>query len=781
MTSTPKKKTILRRFLRLTAGLITSGIVIVAALLLFVWASMSPLPSFDEVKADHRPSDARLLDRHGEELHQLRVNFNARQGSWTRLEDISPALLNALLVSEDKHFWEHHGVDIGAVAAAIWNNLNQANPRGASTITMQLVGILDENIAPSGRRTLWHKMQQTVSAVSLERLWDKNQILEAYLNIVPFRGELVGISALSEGLFDKSPNGLNNREAAIAIAMLRAPNATEATIARRACTILQNVQATDAQQECALLPDFIRVRFAQPRSAPSQGIAPHLAHKLLTGLSASSNSKPLEVRTTLDAQVQRIALNSLRQHLQEMSNKNVEDGAVIVIENATGEVLAWVGSSGDGISQAAQIDAVVALRQPGSTLKPFLYAVAIEEKRLTAASLLNDSPLNLNVGGGLYAPQNYDKDYHGWSSVRTSLASSLNIPAVRTLVMVGPDVFAQTLVKLGLPLKETGDYYGYSLALGSAEVTLLTLTNAFRALSNGGQVSSVRWLPATLPSIESPSSEKKFELALEMTSTDTGISPQTAWIIGSILSDREARVPTFGLDSELNTRYWSAVKTGTSKDMRDNWAIGYSARYTVGVWVGNASGAAMWDVSGTSGATPVWRDVMNFLYQRDADDGHISDWATPLVPEGITASYIHYEPAIEPNRTEWFITGTQQEVITMSSASTHNTTSNPDTQARILEPASGTIIALDPDIPPENQRLWLLSNRSDVSWQIGDHVIARGAQVAWLPLPGRHRITLTDGQGNKLDSISLEVRGASLRASPRSPTESLPLPVFTDK
>lgn len=762
----PKKRMHrMRRLMRWGLGILSGGLLLLALLVLALWILTPPAPSYDELRAAYHTSDTVLLDRNGVTLHRLRVDFNVRQGPWVALADISPAMLQAVIIAEDKDFESHYGVDLGAALAALWFNATGSGPRrGASTITMQLASLWDEQLSVrGGRRGLWQKMQQAMTALLIEQSWSKDQILEAYLNMVPFRGELVGIDALAQGLFGKTPSGLNAREAAVAAALIRGPNASEVTVTRRACGVLRAMNAPNAEDECAMLADFIRVRFSLPRQTPSEGIAPHLARRLLTVSAANAAAdKPLAVRTTVDAQVQRIALESLRRHLLEIAEQNVADGAVLVIDNATGEVIAWVGSSGSDISSADEIDAITAMRQPGSTLKPFLYALAIEQKRLTAASLLNDSPLNLNVGGALYVPQNYDKNYKGWISVRTALASSLNIPAVRTIVMLGADTFSRTLLSLGLPLKESGDYYGYSLALGSAEVTLLTLTNAFRALANGGEVSSVRWLPTPL---EPQSNSSVY--ALEIPTHASTISAPTAWIIGSILSDREARVPTFGLDSELNTRYWSAVKTGTSKDMRDNWAIGYSRRYTVGVWVGNASGAAMWGVSGTSGAAPVWRDVMNFLYQRDVDNGHTTDWIAATPPQSVVTRHIRFEPPIEPERTEWFLEGTERSVIKAAvSVLRPQQAAAADAPGRILTPVSGTIIALDPDIPPANQRLWLRSNLEQVRWQIGDVVIGSGANVSWLPIPGRHRITLVSAQsGDVLDSIALEVRGASLAAN----------------
>ena len=289
--------------------------------------------------------------------------------------------------------------------------------------------------------------------------------------------------------------------------------------------------------------------------------APHLARRLLTRAGTS-------VRSTLDAPLQRFAAETLRNRLASLSERNVEDGAVIVIDNATGDVLAYVGSSGD-LSGAAAVDGAAALRQPGSTLKPFLYGVAIEQRWLTAASLLDDAPLALTTPSGLYVPQNYERDFKGAVSVRSALAASLNVPAVRTLQLVGLERFRQTLQAFGMSsVKHDGEYYGYGLALGGGDTSLLALTNAYRALANAGV-----WSPA--------------HLQIERGSGDGGdavrvLSAEASFIVSDILADAAARAATFGLASPLSTRSWAAVKTGTSKGMRDNWAIGYTDRYTVG-------------------------------------------------------------------------------------------------------------------------------------------------------------------------------------------------------
>ena len=716
--------------------------------------------SFEQVRSEFRPSDVRVLDRNGEPLQRVRTDATVRRGQWTALADISPALRTALVLSEDRRFYEHSGVDWRAVSAAAWANLWNTKTRGASTITMQLAGLLDDDLRrASGGRSVGQKIGQAVTATQLERQWRKDQVLEAYLNLVPFRGELVGIDALSRTLFDKAPHGLDAREAAVAAALVRAPNAKPALVAQRACEVMRSMAAAD-QVDCAALDMFTSAVVQRRAFEASEGIAPHFARQALRAAREADGSAPapMELRTTLRAPLQRFALQSLQRHLRELRGRNVEDGALVVLDNASGEVLAWVGSSGQ-LSRAAEVDAVLAPRQPGSTLKPLLYAQAIAERRLTAASLLEDSSAQIATSGGLYIPQNYDRHFKGPVSVRTALAASLNVPAVRTLVMVSPDAFARQLQRAGITLAQSGDYYGYSLALGSAELTLLQLANAFRTLANGGRASGTRVLLPARP--QAPA----FTPALD---------PRAAFIVGDILSDANARTRTFGVDSVLGTRFWTAVKTGTSKDMRDNWAVGWSERYTVGVWIGNASGAPMWDVSGTTGAAPLWAETMRFLHQREPS-------RAPAPPPGLVQAQVRFgdwngEP-IEAPRSEWFIAGTEQPLFAMETIAARarptgaagTFDSKDGNPARITAPTQGTILALDPDIPPRNQRVNFESDGAgrDVQWRIDGKPFARGTTAQWLPWPGRHTIELADAQGQVLDTIQLEVRGAGVAAPAR--------------
>ena len=710
------------------------------------------LPGFAEVKASYVSSEASLLARDGRPLHTLRLDKTVRRLEWTPLNEISPALVRAVIVSEDKRFMEHDGVDWQAAGKAAWSNFWGGKTRGASTLTMQLAGLIDEEGQRRGRRNIFGKISQSTAALRLESFWSKRQIVEAYLNLVSFRGELVGVGAMSRQLFGKWPQGLDERESALAAALLRSPNAAPALVVKRACNLLKEINRAG---ECDGLEGFAGQALSgglrQNDDARGEQLAPHLARKLLA-------QPGQQLRSTLDADLQRFASAALRRHLAALRLQNVEDGAVLVIDNASGEILAWVGSSGD-LSGAAEVDGVTALRQAGSTLKPFLYALAFERRSLTPASLIEDAPLTLDAGNAVYAPQNYEANYKGWVSARMALAGSLNVPAVKTLVRLGPERFQQRLKESGFAsLKESGDWYGYSLALGSADISLLMLANAYRSLANGGQWTALRATPGKAAS-PAPCLREGCASVFDG-KTRTAYSAGSAYLVSNILADRSARAATFGLESWLATPYWAAAKTGTSKDMRDNWCAGYSRRYTVAVWVGNASGSAMHDVSGVSGAAPVWREVMDWLHRGDASHGRARIASRPPpAPPGIISQPIRFDPAREPARDEWFIAGTQTSVVRAASSSA---------LARISYPAEGSIIALDPDIPPQRQRVSLrLSAPAGAgwNWRIDNKTVARAdGKTLWLPQPGKHKLTLENSQGEVLDDVAFEVRAMKGKA-----------------
>jgi penicillin-binding protein 1C len=681
-------------------------------------ATAAPTP--EEVKASYRPSEAELLDRHGERIQTLRIDMTVRRLPWVPLKDISPAVSGAILQAEDQRFYQHHGVDLEALGKAAWDNLFRKNPRGASTITMQLASMLNQQLQPKhGTRSWEQKWDQIQAAKELEATWTKPQILEAYFNLVTYRGEQQGIGAVSQNLFGKAPSGLNEIESIILGSLIRAPNASAKQVAKRACSLAKESKLT---MSCSSIEMTVQTTLSGALARNTSPLAPHVALKLL-------KTPGEKVTSTLDASLQRFATDSLRRQLLSLGKRNVNDGAIVVLDNRSGDILAYVGNAGNN-----NVDGVAALRQAGSTLKPFLYELAIERKLLTAASVMDDSPIDISTPAGLYVPQNYDKDFKGNVSVRTSLASSLNVPAVRTLVMLGMEPFYIRLKELGLnSLTESADYYGYALALGSAEVSLLDLANAYRALADHGMVSSTSLVPRPTPS-------KKRLLDI-----------RAAFIVGDILSDRAARSTTFGLSNELATAFWSAVKTGTSKDMRDNWCVGYSEKYTVGVWVGNFDGQPMWDVSGVTGAAPVWHDVMNYLHRGVPA-------RRPKAPPNVVAQEIEFIPQVEAPRKEWFISGTEKTKIELLAET--------DRPSKIRYPGRDSIIAIDPDIPDERQRVFFQAQAGKGHvWRLDGAILSKAnMDFAWSPQPGTHRLELLNAEGNAVDSIDFQVRGSARTA-----------------
>jgi penicillin-binding protein 1C len=408
----------------------------------------------------------------------------------------------------------------------------------------------------------------------------------------------------------------------------------------------------------------------------------------------------------------------------------VRDGAILVVENRTGNVLAYVSHS-SGSSRSGQVDGIQAKRQAGSTLKPLLYAHAFDRHVLTPASILDDTPLDLSVVNGIYQPRNYDSEFKGHVTARVALASSLNVPAVKTLSLVGNESFLRVMRQAGVKgLKEAGDFYGPSLALGSADVSLWELTNAYRSLANHGEWSDLHLAPEA----KSAGSGRRI------------FTEEAAFLISDILSDREARSSTFGLENPLATRYWTAVKTGTSKDMRDNWCIGYSQKYTVGVWVGNFSGDPMWNVSGITGAAPLWVEMMNCLHRIEPSRG-----GRP--PANVVSRKVKWSQGVESREKEWFIRGTEprsadRKVFQLNQG--------------ILYPPRGAIIAVDPDIPPEVQRVFFVSQigGEGLQWVLNGNVLGEtGKTVSWSPQAGSYVLAMLDPDGNVLDSVHFEVRG----------------------
>jgi penicillin-binding protein 1C len=700
----------------------------VPALIAAYFVLLQPLPNtptFEQIRDSYLQSEGLLLDRNGDILHELRTDNHGRRLEWIPFSEISPALKSAIIAGEDHRFYKHGGVDWISFISAMKEAIRFSAARGASTITMQLASMLDDDLHPKkNRRSAYQKTRQIRAARAYEKSWSKQEILEAYLNLVTFRGELQGVNAASRGLFDKAPQGLTEEEGFILAALVQSPNSTTGGIAARACALAKMTQSGVDPAALKRLAETVLTRPYTLR--PRLALAPHVAIQLFSAHRAFRGHSPQKISCTLDRGLQAFTREALSHHLLSVQSQNMHDGAALIVDNRTGEVLAYVGNTGEQ-SSARYIDGVRAMRQAGSTLKPFIYALAFEQRLITPASIIEDSPLDIPVQGGIYRPRNYDNRFHGLVTARIALASSLNVPAVKTLELTGVDGFVERLRQLGFDQLRSPEFYGLALALGSADVTLWDLVNGYRTLANGGS-----WNPLQLRQEENSRVSRRV------------LSAESSFLISDILSDRESRSYTFSLESPLATRFWTAVKTGTSKDMRDNWCIGFSDSFTVGVWTGNFSGESMWNVSGITGAAPVWIEIMNWLHRSRGS-------RRPQPPAGIMPRTVQIE-GLAQTRQEWFIAGTE----TASVGPAQNQES-----ARILYPASGTIIALDPDIPFTEQKVFFeAAPAGGLLWVLDGRTLGPAADmVPWAPRPGKHVLKLLDEDQKEFDSVDFEVRG----------------------
>jgi penicillin-binding protein 1C len=704
--------------------------VLVTATLLF---QIQATPSLKSVRDGFRSSDRAILDRNGQVIDEVRVEKKVRRLNWVELKEVTPAFIAALLKAEDKRFYYHPGVDVLALSKATLGKITRRSDRGASTISMQLTELVEKR-STRGRRTVAQKIRQIFKAVALEMSWSKEEILEAYINLIQYRSELQGLSAASFGLFDKSPSALTRGESAVIVALIRAPNAGVERVRSRACRLLTSM---GSPSDCALLtPEHLSYVEQGYRIRPFMRMAPFIAKKLAANKEANKGDGL--IRSTLDRGIQWVAIHSLQRKIAGMKDQNMGDGAIVVIENSTGNILAYVGNIGKG-SKGEYVDAASSMRQAGSTLKPLIFAKAIDERILTAATVLEDSPMAISVTTGLYRPANFDKSFRNMVTVRAALGASLNIPAVRALELVGVDTFVETMAQLGFSNLQRADFYGPSLALGSADVKLIELANAYRTLANKGMWSPVRFSPDIL-STEAPRRV---------------YSEEAAFIMTTILSDREARASTFGLSNSLSTTFFTAVKTGTSQDMRDNWTVGFSEKYTVAVWAGNQNGDAMWNVSGVQGAAPVWQEVMMYLHSKQSSQA-------PIPPATVVQKDVFFEHT-KQRRTEWFIAGTEP--------ATENVHAKEETRTAITYPLDKTMIAMDPDIPEKNHRMFIQVSAPDQDHNVylnGRRLGRAQAMLAWTPEPGKFELELRDSEGHMVDKVQFEVRGPRM-ASAKKP------------
>jgi penicillin-binding protein 1C len=553
-----------------------------------------------------RPPAVVVTDRSGEPLRFF-LPADQRWRLPVRLAELPPEVKRALVASEDQRFYSHPGVDPLAVARAVFSNLRRRHRvSGASTISMQVARMADP-----GRRTYGAKVREAFRALQIERRFSKDQILEMYLNLTPYGGNVEGIGAASWFYFGKGPDQLSLGEIALLTALPRSPVRYDPTTrpgpARAARDRVLGQLASRGVFSRKELDTARRQPLPKARRKPPFA-APHFTEMVKAQLPGEAR-----IRTTLDRSVQAIAEAQVARRIRELRDQGISNAAVVVIDNQTRGVRALVGSAGfrDTYFQG-QVNGAVARRSPGSTLKPFLYAMAMDQGRLVPDSYILDVPTD--YAG--YVAENYDERYRGRVTVREALITSLNACAIRLLAEVGLADFHHLLLKGGLSsLDRPTARYGLPLVLGSGEVRLLDLVNLYATLAEGGRHRPVR--------VVEMEGHKEPEAAVLF-------SPEAARAVTEILTDvRRPDLPeAWELTRDVPGVAW---KTGTSYGHRDAWAIGFSARYTVGVWVGNFDGKPRKGISGSQHAGPLLFDVL-----RSVEAGG----RNPVKPEGMVRDEI---------------------------------------------------------------------------------------------------------------------------------------------
>ena len=568
----------------LLAAAAAAAAVLAGAVAWIAW----PLPP--SLTAPPRAASLTIEDRHGLPLRTTRAPDGSRT-RWLALSEVDPQLIQAFVALEDRRFYAHHGVDLRAVARALAQDVGGGRVvSGASTITMQLARLLRP-----AERGIAGKLSQALWALRLERHLTKQQILEQYLNRVPLGQGTIGVDAAAALYLGAGATRLSPGQAALLAGLASAPAgdnpfiAPDRARARRAVALRRMRELGYVTAEDAARAQTEPVVAAAGRAA---FLAPHFTSRVLQWAEDSGVALAGTWRTSLDLALQTELEAEVRHTVALLRDRGVRQAAAVALDNRTGDVLAWVGSPDFWADTSGQVDMVVSPRQPGSALKPFLYALAFD-RGLSAASVLADVQHTYQTATGPYQPRNYDRRFHGPVRAREALASSYNVPAIELTDRLGTGSLLGVLHRAGFEsLAHAADYYGLGLALGNGDVTLLELANAFRALAEEGEWSPVRWGVRTDAGAGAPASRRV-------------VSPGAAALVLDILRDPVARVPGFGLDTPFDFAFPVAVKTGTSHHFTDNWAVGVTGGFTVAVWVGNFSGRPMRQVSGVTGAGPL--------------------------------------------------------------------------------------------------------------------------------------------------------------------------------
>ncbi|MCD6290406.1 MAG: PBP1A family penicillin-binding protein [Anaerolineae bacterium] len=615
----------------------------------------------------------RVYDRNGVLLGEF---WDEGRRYWVPLARIAPALRQATIATEDKTFYTNPGVDWAAIARAVFQNAKSGKAiSGASTITQQLARNIAFTYEERLERSVDRKVREAALARRLTRQFSKDEILEMYLNVVYYGHQAYGAEAAARVYFGKPAADLTLAESALLATLPQVPRDLDplAPGNLRRVKARQGLVLALMERNGFITPNEAAAAYAEPlvfHPMETPDIAPHfllyVRHLLEVRYGRNVVTRGgLTVITTLDARVQRVAQAVVRQHVEAARDRyHLTNAALIAMKPGSGEILAMVGSVDYYNAEIdGQVNVTLRPRQPGSAIKPILYALAFT-KGFSPASLIWDIPTEFPLGDGrTYAPQNYDGKFHGPVRLREALANSYNVPAVKLLNRVGVAEMLTMAHMMGVQgLDRPADYYGLSLALGGGEVTLMSLTSAFATLANGGK----HVPPVAILSIADSAGHTI--MRYEPPSPRPVIDPRVAYLVTSILSDNEARAPMFGHHSPLLLSRPAAAKTGTTTDWRDNWTIGYTPYLVAGVWAGNSDGTPMLHTSGLTGAAPIWHDFMEALFADPALDAAVREPDEPLSfprPDGIVEapicdlSSLNFGPDCPAKRTELFIDPSQ--------------------------------------------------------------------------------------------------------------------------
>ncbi|HEY9885570.1 MAG TPA: penicillin-binding protein 1C, partial [Thermosynechococcaceae cyanobacterium] len=756
------------------------------------------LPYLAPIRAVHLVQDQQAIeftDRNGLPLGTV-LTRDQEHTVTVPLKQVSPYFIQAIVAAEDRRFYQHGALDGWAIGRAMLEALQARQiVSGASTITMQLARMLE----PSPR-TLPEKLKEIWLSWRLTAGMSKDEILQAYINRLPMGGNIYGVEAAARIYFGIPASDLNVAQASVLAAIPNDPNHLNPydhweALKRRQTYVLDRMTQDRYLSRAEADRAFQEELSLQRRQ---QGIvaAPHF----LFWLADQRSSHPAQVQTTIDRALQQFAEAQVQQVIQALAPHNVHHAAALVLDNRSGDVLAYVGSPDYfADAQNGRNDGVQALRQPGSTLKPFLYELALEQRVIRPNTILADIPTRYAIPGAqLYTPSDYSETFQGPVRVRVALANSLNVPAVRVLEKVSVKAFLDRLHQLGFThLTQPADHYGLGLALGGGEVSLWELARAYLVLANQGQPVALQvmreesreWGAGSEGKRQKAKGKGQDELKTQNSKLLIPQASSSIWsLITDMLNDPHARAKAFGVDSLLSLPFPAAVKTGTSSDFRDTWTIGFTRDYTVAVWVGNFDGAPMRQVSGITGAAPLWNRIMLHLHEQREPAAFPS-------PEGLVKRPIC---ALSGARPTPACPSVVQEYFEPQALGEYDRQPDPFYQAvatskgqreyrlklppeynewlamqplkptaadglRILSPRDGDVFLLEPGATDSAQRLqFKLASplNQTVEWLLNGQPLATQTpgSIFWVPKPGRW--TLQVKTGDRSDRVSFEVQMA---------------------